>query len=132
MRLVGMGQSASVMYQNQRAWTYDVKGIGFRDHMANLHAAIISRIKILSEMNIAEHRLPQDGRFRVKAYRRDIDFRVSTIPTSYGEKVVLRLFDKAQLMGLTIDKLGLERNARVYLLPVSLSFYFGLPFSHFH
>lgn len=72
--------------------------------------AVISRIKILSEMNIAEHRLPQDGRFRVKAYRRDIDFRVSTIPTSYGEKVVLRLFDKAQLMGLTIDKLGLEEN----------------------
>lgn len=72
--------------------------------------AVVSRIKILSEMNIAERRLPQDGRFRVKAYRRDIDFRVSTIPTSYGEKVVLRLFDKAQLMGLTIDKLGLEKN----------------------
>lgn len=72
--------------------------------------AIISRIKILSELNIAEHRLPQDGRFRVKAYGRDIDFRVSTIPTSYAEKVVLRLFDKAQLMGLTIDKLGLEKN----------------------
>ncbi len=72
--------------------------------------AIVSRLKILSEMNIAERRLPQDGRFRVKAYRRDIDFRVSTIPTSYGEKVVLRLFDKAQLMGLTIDKLGLEKN----------------------
>lgn len=72
--------------------------------------AIISRIKILSELNIAEHRLPQDGRFRVKAYRRDIDFRVSTIPTRFGEKVVLRLFDKAQLAGLTIDKLGLEEN----------------------
>lgn len=70
--------------------------------------AIVSRIKILSEMDIAERRLPQDGRFRVKAYNRDIDFRVSTIPTRFGEKVALRLLDKAQLMGLTIDKLGLE------------------------
>ncbi|RLE12103.1 type II secretion system protein GspE [Candidatus Aerophobetes bacterium] len=72
--------------------------------------AVISRVKILSEMDIAERRLPQDGRFRVKAYNRDIDFRVSTVPTRFGEKVVLRLLDKAQLMGLTIDKLGLERD----------------------
>jgi len=72
--------------------------------------AIISRIKILSELNIAEHRLPQDGRFRVKIHHRDVDFRVSTIPTRFGEKIVIRLFDKAQLMGLTIDKLGFEKN----------------------
>lgn len=72
--------------------------------------AVISRIKILSEMDIAEHRLPQDGRFKVKVKNRNIDFRVSTIPARFGEKVVLRLLDKAQLMGLTIDKLGLEKN----------------------
>jgi type IV pilus assembly protein PilB len=72
--------------------------------------AVVSRIKILSELDIAERRLPQDGRFRVKARQRDIDFRVSVIPTRFGEKVVLRLLDKAQLMGLTIDKLGLEKN----------------------
>ena len=72
--------------------------------------AVVSRIKILSELDIAEHRLPQDGRFKVRAYNRDTDFRVSTIPTRFGEKVVLRLLDKAQLMGLTIDKLGLEEN----------------------
>ncbi len=72
--------------------------------------AVISRIKILSEMDIAEHRLPQDGRFRVRAHNRDVDFRVSTIPTRFGEKVVLRLLDKAQLSGLTIDRLGLEEN----------------------
>jgi len=71
---------------------------------------VISRIKILSEMDIAEHRLPQDGRFKVKVKNRNIDFRVSTIPARFGEKVVLRLLDKAQLMGLTIDKLGLEKN----------------------
>jgi len=70
--------------------------------------AIISRVKILSEMDIAERRLPQDGRFRVKAYGRDIDFRVSAIPTRFGEKIVLRLLDKAQVSGLTIEKLGLE------------------------
>ena len=72
--------------------------------------AVVSRIKILSEMDIAEHRLPQDGRFRVRAHNRDVDFRVSTIPTRFGEKVVLRLLDKAQLSGLTIDRLGLEEN----------------------
>ena len=72
--------------------------------------AVVSRIKILSELNIAERRLPQDGRFKVKARQRDIDFRVSTIPTRFGEKVVLRLLDKAQLLGLTIDGLGLEGN----------------------
>jgi len=72
--------------------------------------AVVSRIKILSELNIAERRLPQDGRFKVKARQRDIDFRVSTIPTRFGEKVVLRLLDKAQLMGLTMDGLGLEGN----------------------
>ncbi len=72
--------------------------------------AVVSRIKILSELNIAERRLPQDGRFKVRARERDIDFRVSTIPTRFGEKVVLRLLDKAQLLGLTIDGLGLEGN----------------------
>ena len=72
--------------------------------------AVVSRIKILSELDIAERRIPQDGRFRVKAHQRDIDFRVSTIPTRFGEKAVLRLLDKAQLVGLTIDRLGLEEN----------------------
>lgn len=76
----------------------------------NVQNAVVSRIKILSELNIAERRLPQDGRFKVKARQRDIDFRVSTIPTRFGEKVVLRLLDKAQLTGLTIDALGLEGN----------------------
>ncbi len=70
--------------------------------------AVISRMKILSDLDIAERRLPQDGRFRVKAYNRDIDFRVSTIPAKCGEKIVLRVLDKGQLVGLTIDKLGLE------------------------
>lgn len=60
-----------------------------------MQAAIIARIKIISEMNIAERRLPQDGRFKIRAADRDIDVRVSVLPTIYGEKVVMRILDKA-------------------------------------
>ncbi|MHC4284481.1 MAG: GspE/PulE family protein, partial [Planctomycetota bacterium] len=56
-----------------------------------MQAAVLTRIKILSEMNIAERRLPQDGRFKMKTSGRDIDVRVSAIPTIYGEKIVLRI-----------------------------------------
>lgn len=59
-----------------------------------MQAAVLARIKILSKMDIAERRLPQDGRFKVKAPGRDIDVRVSTIPTIYGEKIVMRILDK--------------------------------------
>jgi type IV pilus assembly protein PilB len=72
-----------------------------------MHAAIITRIKILSEMDIAERRLPQDGRFKIKASGRDIDIRVSTIPTIYGEKVVMRILD-ASATSHNIDLLGFE------------------------
>ena len=71
---------------------------------------VISRIKILAELDIAERRLPQDGRFKVKVAGRYVDLRVSVIPTRFGEKAALRILDKAQLAGLTIDKLGLEEN----------------------
>jgi len=71
---------------------------------------VISRIKILAELDIAERRLPQDGRFKVKVAGRYVDFRVSVIPTRFGEKAALRILDKAQLAGLTMDKLGLEEN----------------------
>ncbi|MEK7649917.1 MAG: ATPase, T2SS/T4P/T4SS family [Patescibacteria group bacterium] len=59
----------------------------------NVHDAIISRIKIMTNMKIDEKRKPQDGRFRVHVDRRDVDFRVSTFPTYYGEKVALRILD---------------------------------------
>ena len=68
--------------------------------------AIVSRIKIMSNLDIAERRLPQDGRFRIKARGREIDFRVSSLPTSFGEKVVLRVLDKSGLQSLDLDKLG--------------------------
>jgi len=58
-----------------------------------MQAAVLARVKILSKMNIAERRLPQDGRFKIKAPGRDIDVRVSSIPTIYGEKIVMRILD---------------------------------------
>jgi type II secretion system protein E len=75
----------------------------------HLHPAIISRIKIMSEMDIAERRLPQDGRVRVKLGERNIDLRVSTIPTLHGESAVIRLLDRtAGLMPLT--ELGMRQD----------------------
>jgi len=67
--------------------------------------AILTRIKIMSGMDITEWRLPQDGRFKVKMEDRDIDFRVSTLPIVYGEKVVLRVLDKASIK-IGPEKLG--------------------------
>ena len=71
-----------------------------------LHAAIISRIKILSDMNIAERRLPQDGRMRIRSAGRQIDLRISTVPTLYGESAVLRILDKQTAM-LGLQELGM-------------------------
>jgi general secretion pathway protein E len=71
------------------------------------HAAITSRVKVMSGLNIAEKRLPQDGRIRVKIAGRDIDIRVSVIPTAFGERIVLRLLDRAQaLIDVNLDRLG--------------------------
>jgi general secretion pathway protein E len=72
-----------------------------------IQAAITSRIKVMSGLNIAEKRLPQDGRIRVRIAGRDIDIRVSTIPCAYGERSVLRLLDRAQAVdNFDLDKLG--------------------------
>lgn len=71
------------------------------------HAAIISRIKIMNEMDIAEKRIPQDGRVKVREAGRDIDIRTSTLPTILGEKVVMRVLDQKSVM-LDINSLGLS------------------------
>ncbi len=71
------------------------------------HAGIISRIKILSRLNIAEKRLPQDGRFTIRAPGKEVDVRVSLLPTVNGEKAVLRLLDKSGF-ALTLETLGFE------------------------
>ena len=63
----------------------------------SLHNAVVSRIKIMSNLDIAERRRPQDGRFKVKAMKKEVDVRVSILPTVHGEKVVMRILDKANL-----------------------------------
>jgi type IV pilus assembly protein PilB len=73
----------------------------------NLQVPLISRLKIMSCLDIAERRLPQDGRMRVKVAGRDFDLRVSFLPTVHGEKVVLRVLDKGNLSA-SMEKLGLD------------------------
>lgn len=71
----------------------------------HLQAAIVSRIKIMAKMNIAERRLPQDGRILLRVKGKEIDFRVSTIPTIHEESIVLRILDKGSTL-LEIERLG--------------------------
>jgi type IV pilus assembly protein PilB len=73
----------------------------------NMHVPLISRLKIMSNLDIAERRLPQDGRMRVKMGGRDVDLRVSVLPTVHGEKAVLRVLDKSNLSA-NIDQLGMD------------------------
>ncbi len=73
----------------------------------SMHAGVISRIKVMSKLDIAEHRIPQDGRFKLRAGNQFVDFRVSVLPTYYGEKIVLRVLDKSGAL-LDLDKSGFE------------------------
>ena len=77
--------------------------------IARFQAAIISRIKIMANMNIAEKRLPQDGRIKLKMGGRQVDIRVSVIPMLFGEGVVMRLLDKSQVM-FTLPQLGMPED----------------------
>ena len=70
-----------------------------------LQAAIVSRVKIMAKLNIAERRLPQDGRIMLRVKGKEIDFRVSTVPTIHGESIVLRILDKSSIV-LDIERLG--------------------------
>jgi type IV pilus assembly protein PilB len=78
----------------------------------NLQVALTSRIKVMSNLNIAERRLPQDGRMRVRVGGRDVDLRVSFLPTVHGEKCVLRVLDKSNLSA-SMDKLGIDAETYV-------------------
>ena len=80
-----------------------------------MKAALISRFKIMANLNIAERRVPQDGRIKLKIGAKVIDFRVSTLPTLFGEKVVLRILDKANLQ-LEMEKFGIEKRAETQLM----------------
>ncbi len=80
-----------------------------------LKAALISRFKIMAQLNIAERRVPQDGRIKLKMGKKVIDFRVSTLPTLFGEKIVLRILDKGNLT-LELEKFGIEPRAERELM----------------
>ncbi len=87
-----------------------------------LKAALTSRIKIMSALNIAERRVPQDGRIKLKMGKRVIDFRVSTLPVLFGEKIVMRILDKGNLT-LDLSKFGFEPKAEADLLKAILNPY---------
>jgi type IV pilus assembly protein PilB len=70
-------------------------------------AALLSRLKIMAELDIAERRVPQDGRIKIKVLNRTIDLRVSSLPTIFGEKIVMRILDKTNL-NIDLEKLGFE------------------------
>ncbi|MFH1397021.1 MAG: ATPase, T2SS/T4P/T4SS family [Candidatus Omnitrophota bacterium] len=96
---------------------------------SHLHLPIISRIKILAKLDIAEKRLPQDGAFLVKMDNNTIDLRISTVPTIYGEKIVLRILNRSQVI-LDLNQLGFETNQlesirRVIHAPYGLIFVTG-------
>lgn len=87
-----------------------------------LKAALTSRVKIMSNLNIAERRVPQDGRIKMKMGKRVIDFRVSTLPVIFGEKIVLRILDKGNLT-LDLMKFGFEPQAEQDLMEAILNPY---------
>ncbi len=86
----------------------------------SMHLSIISRIKVISELNITEHRLPQDGRFKANLQGRDVDFRVSILPSSFGEKAAVRILDKSVNI-LNIDKAGFSKDILEKLKRISFS-----------
>ena len=106
-------------YEHQLRIRFRIDGVlQERDELhLNLKNAIISRIKIMADLDIAEKRRPQDGRIRVTDGQKTIDIRVSTLPTDFGEKVALRILDKAVLqlelknLGLDYDELNLFKEA---------------------
>ncbi len=98
-------------YQNQLKIRYRVDGILY-DKLTppkHIQSTLISRIKIMAKLNIAEKRLPQDGRIEIRIADKNVDIRVSTIPTSFGERVVLRLLDKSNII-LQLSDLGMPRD----------------------
>lgn len=89
---------------------------------AKMRAALISRFKILSDLNIAERRLPQDGRIKLRIGKRVIDFRVSTLPTLFGEKIVLRILDRGNL-AFDLESFGMEAKAQADFMRAILNPY---------
>ncbi len=97
-------------YQNELKVRYRIDGILYNTHTLpkKIHSTLVSRVKIMAKLDIAEKRLPQDGRIEIKLADKNIDIRVSTIPTTFGERVVLRLLDKANML-LDLEEIGLVK-----------------------
>jgi len=76
----------------------------------SIHPAVVSRIKIMAGMNIAEKRVPQYGRFKIFSSGKDVDFRVSTLPTNFGEKVVMRILDRSKAL-LDLGNIGMDHHS---------------------
>ncbi|MCD4716160.1 MAG: type II secretion system ATPase GspE [Desulfobacterales bacterium] len=97
--------------QNRVKIRYRVDGILY-DKLSppkHVQSTLVSRIKIMAKMNIAEKRLPQDGRIEIKIGNKNIDIRVSTIPTAFGERIVMRLLDKTNVL-ITVSGLGMSED----------------------
>jgi type IV pilus assembly protein PilB len=96
-------------YEKQLKLRYRIDGslYDYPPPPKTMQGALISRLKIMAHLDISERRLPQDGRVRIKMAGRDIDFRMSFLPTKYGEKVVARILDKTAISG-NIGELGLD------------------------
>jgi general secretion pathway protein E len=95
-------------FESDLSVRYRVDGVLHNVHSLpkRLHSPIISRVKVMADLDIAEKRLPQDGRIRIKIAGKDIDIRVSTVPTSFGERGVLRLLDRSQVL-LGLEEIGM-------------------------
>lgn len=95
-------------YEEHLRVRYRIDGILLDRHSPaqEFQAQLLTRIKVMAKLDIAEHRLPQDGRIKLKMGRREIDFRVSTVPVAGGERIVLRILDKGNVI-LGMDKLGM-------------------------
>jgi type IV pilus assembly protein PilB len=97
-------------YEDRTRIRYRIDGLLFDllEIPRQLHLAVVSRLKIISRLDIAERRLPQDGSFSSRIQDRAIDFRVSTLPTIFGEKVVLRLLPQEAIRDYSLESLGFE------------------------
>jgi len=98
-------------FENEFKVRYRVDGVlhDAESPPSRLQAAVISRVKIMSKLDIAERRLPQDGRIKLKIGDREIDFRVSTVPTLFGESLVMRILDRETLI-LDLEKIGFPQD----------------------
>lgn len=94
-------------YERELSVRYRIDGILYEIYKPpkRFQGAVISRVKVMANLNIAEKRLPQDGRIRIKIAGKDVDIRVSVVPTSHGERVVMRLLDKSSVL-LQLPELG--------------------------